>query len=84
MSRHFITQVISRALHDEDFRALLQRDAESAANAMELEYSPEDLRAVEALHSSIDDLDSDAAREYLQGITQQEQDIFGGPQRPTL
>ncbi len=83
MSRDFISQVIGRAVHDAPFRHLLQHDAEGAADAMGLMYTPDDLRAVEALRTSIDALDADAAREYLQGLAAQPQDVIGSPQRPT-
>ena len=82
MSREFVTQVISRAVHDANFRQLLQHDATAAADAMEMTYTPDDLREVEAIYASIDDLDSEKARAYLQGIAMQPQDVFGSPQRP--
>ncbi|MHB9133706.1 MAG: hypothetical protein ACYDBB_21800 [Armatimonadota bacterium] len=82
MSRDFVTAVISRAVHEEIFRQLLQNDAEAAADAMEMEYTPDDLRELQALQNFISGLDSDKSREYLQGIAHQPQDVFGSPQRP--
>lgn len=83
MSREFMTQVIGRAIHEEGFRRLLQHDAQTATDAMGLTYTPDDLRAVQALSTSITALSSDAAREFLQGLAEQPQDIFGSPQRPS-
>lgn len=82
MSRDFITAVMSRAMHEEIFRQLLQYDAEAAADAMEMTYEPADLREVQAIHEEIAGLDSDTAREKLEGILQQAQDFYGSPQRP--
>ena len=73
MSRDFIAMVISRAAHDEHFRRLLQANPEAAADAMEWEYTPEDLRRVEGLRANLVGLDENASREYLQGIAEQPQ-----------
>jgi len=83
MARDFISAVMGRAVHDEAFRSLWQHDPEAAANAMEMTYGADDLREMQALSEEIAGLDADAAREYLQGISQQAQNFFGSPQRPT-
>ncbi len=81
MSRDFRTAVIARAVHDEGFRQLWQRDPEAAADAMEMTYDQDDLRELQALSSMMTGLDADASREFLQGLAQQPQDVFGSPQR---
>jgi hypothetical protein len=81
MARDFITMTLSRAVHEELFRQLLQHDARAAANAMEMGYEEDDVQELEAIHLQIRDLDSDHARQLLQGILAQVQNIYGGPQR---
>lgn len=82
MSRDFISATLSRAVHEQIFRQLLQNDAQAAADTMEMTYDQDDLRELEAIHQEIDGLDDDSAREKLQGILQQPQNVFGSPQRP--
>lgn len=82
MSRDFIADVIGRAVHEEPFRRLLQHNAETAADAMGIEYDAGDLRILNGIKSTIEDLDADSAREYLQEIAAQPQNIPGNPLRP--
>ena len=82
MSREFIAALIARAVHEEAFCKLLQRDAETAADAMGMEYDTDDLRIVLGVQSQIEDLETEAAREYLRQLAQQPQNVFGSPLRP--
>lgn len=75
MSRDFIAMVISRAVHNESFRHLLQTNPEAAADAMEWEYEPEDLRRLKGLQENLVGLDSEEAREFLQGIADEPQKV---------
>lgn len=59
--------MISRAVHDEEFRRHWQHDPEGAANAMEMTFDPADLREIQAPGSMIAHLDDDAVRDILQG-----------------
>lgn len=81
MSRDFISNAIGRAMHEEIFRQLWQNDARAAADAMEMTYDPDDLRIMEGIRLEMENLDSQAARDYLMELSQQPQDVYGGPQR---
>lgn len=81
MTREFISATLGRAVHEEIFRQLLQHNAAAAADAMEMTYDQDDLRVLQAIHTQLDGLTSDEARELLQGMLQQPQHVFGSPQR---